>query len=57
MVVLCFDNIDDSRVNKRWKQELVQYLDETAIHELIRLEGLVQVSAAQQQPNRILFAQ
>ena len=36
LVILAHPNIDDSRVNKRWKQELVQYPDEIAIHELYK---------------------
>lgn len=36
LVILAHPNIDDSRVNKRWKQELVQYPNEIAIHELYK---------------------
>ncbi|RFZ77594.1 flavodoxin family protein [Lacrimispora amygdalina] len=36
LVILSHPNIDDSRVNKRWKQELVQYPNEITIHELYK---------------------
>lgn len=36
LVILAHPNIDDSRVNKRWKQELVQYANEIEIHELYK---------------------
>lgn len=36
LVILAHPNIDDSRVNKRWRQELAQYPNEIAIHELYK---------------------
>ncbi|MFR3730583.1 NAD(P)H-dependent oxidoreductase [Lacrimispora sp.] len=34
LVIITHPSIDDSRVNKRWKQELVRYPKEIEIHEL-----------------------
>lgn len=36
LVILTHPNIEDSKVNKRWKQELVQYPDEITVHELYK---------------------
>lgn len=36
LVILAHPSIADSRVNKRWKQELAQHPDEIAIHELYK---------------------
>lgn len=36
LVILAHPNIDDARVNKRWKQELIQYPNEIKIHELYK---------------------
>ncbi|WP_145323494.1 NAD(P)H-dependent oxidoreductase [Paenibacillus xylanexedens] len=36
LVILAHPNIDDSRVNQRWKQELGQHASEITIHEIYR---------------------
>lgn len=36
LVILAHPNIEISRVNKRWKQELLSYSEEVTIHELYR---------------------
>lgn len=36
LVILAHPSIEDSKVNKRWKQELVQYPNEITIHELYK---------------------
>lgn len=36
LVILAHPNIEDSRVNKRWKQELLLYPDEITIHEIYK---------------------
>ncbi|MDF2884409.1 MAG: putative NADPH-quinone reductase [Clostridiaceae bacterium] len=36
LVILAHPNIADSKVNKRWKQELLQYSDEITIHEIYK---------------------
>ncbi|MGM1019749.1 MAG: NAD(P)H-dependent oxidoreductase [Bacillota bacterium] len=36
LVILAHPNIEDSRVNKRWKQELLQYTHEITIHEIYK---------------------
>lgn len=36
LVILTHPNIEDSRVNKRWKQELIQHPDDIVVHELYK---------------------
>lgn len=36
LVILAHPTIEDSKVNKRWKQELLQYPDEITVHELYK---------------------
>lgn len=36
LVILAHPNIEDSRVNQRWKQELLQYTNEITIHEIYK---------------------
>lgn len=36
LVILAHPTIVDSKINKRWKQELLQYPDEITIHELYK---------------------
>ncbi|NOU81211.1 flavodoxin family protein [Paenibacillus sp. LMG 31459] len=36
LVILAHPNIENSRVNKRWKQELLQHPEEVTVHELYK---------------------
>lgn len=36
LIILAHPSIDESRVNKRWKQELLQYPDKIVLHELYK---------------------
>lgn len=36
LVILVHPTIEDSKVNKRWKQELLQYPDKITVHELYK---------------------
>lgn len=36
LVIIAHPNIDESRVNKSWKQELAQYPNEVTVHELYK---------------------
>ncbi|WP_025719628.1 NAD(P)H-dependent oxidoreductase [Paenibacillus polymyxa] len=36
LVILAHPNIEDSRVNNRWKRELLQYTNEITIHEIYK---------------------
>ena len=36
IIILAHPTIEDSKVNKRWKQELLQYPDEIAVHEIYK---------------------
>jgi len=36
LVILAHPSIEESKVNKRWKQELLQYPDEITVHELYK---------------------
>lgn len=36
LVILAHPSIEDSRVNQRWKQELLQYTNEITIHEIYK---------------------
>lgn len=36
LVILAHPHIEDSKINKRWKQELLKYSDEITIHEIYK---------------------